>query len=76
MGSWLRQRSYIRVAAKSTPDNLRVGHAGEYRMYSADTSDEDVLAFWRYRYGLDADDPKEIIRFRTHILAGPIERAT
>lgn len=74
MTSWLRVRGEeLRLTkARGTPDRLKFSYPGEYRMYSVDTSDEDLLAFWHYRFGLDAPDPMEIIEGRSFRMAGPI----
>ena len=70
MTSWLRIRGdelQVRRVSRGTPAHLMVNYPGrEYKMYAADTPDEDILnSFY-------PGEPKEIIRFRTHILAGPL----
>ena len=75
MASWLRIRgeNLKLTKADNTPSELKVTYPDrEYRMFSLDISDEDLLAFWRYRYGLDAPDPYEVVETGGGILAGPV----
>lgn len=70
MGSWLRQKGeeLSLKPARGTPAELRVSFPAKYRMYQHDATDEDILnSFY-------PGTPKEIIRFRAHVLAGPIVR--